>query len=163
MTAVDLDELAARHARAQAEAEAAATELAEREQQMLTEQTTRRAEWDTDFVDGYRARVQEIEARSRSVREAFRLAVLDSPVIAAWIDLRADRWRRMVLAGQVQGSLVRLGREQEAARHQGPEWRDPRLFEDVLEFAEIEAQSRAEDEGTELDRLREEHATGVTT
>lgn len=163
MTDIDLDELAARHARAQAEAEATAAELAAREQAMLEAQAARRAEWDRQFVDSYRDRIVAIENRTREVQSAFRDAVLSTPLVEAWIDLRADRWRRMVLANAMAGSLVRLGREQEAARYPSPDWREPRLLEDLVEYADQEAQARAEDEVAALDQQREEHAAGTTT
>lgn len=160
---LNLERLRTEHAGAVAQAEAMAEEIALREQAQLEEQAARRAEWDEQFVAGHRAQVREIEARSRQVRETFRQAVLDNPVFEAWIAMRADRWRRAVLAQQVQGSLVRLGREQEAARIAGLEYREPRLFEDVLEFVETEAQARAEDEGTERDEQREAHVMGQSS
>ena len=154
-----IEELQRQHAQAQATAEAAAQQIAEHEQRIAAEQAERRAQWDAGLVAEYSRRARDLDAEAKEARAAFRAAVVDSPLVAAWIADRAVRWRKDALVSQMHNSLVRLGREREMGRYPVVEYRSPRLLEDIVELADAEAQERGIEEGAELDRQREAHVT----
>ena len=157
---VDLDELQRQHAEAQAAAEAAAERLAAREAADLAAQLERREDWDRRFVAGYDDRLAELGEEERRARIDFYDTVVSDSVVAAWITMRACRWRRSALMSSMAGALVRLGQEQQAARYSPPDFREPRLLEEIQEIAEDAALQAATDEDTQRIEDREAHAMG---
>lgn len=160
---VALDELQRQHAEAQAVAEAAAERLAAREAADLAAQMQRREEWDQHFVDSYRDQLAALDEEDRAARLAFYDTVMSDSVVAAWVEMRACRWRRSALISSMAGALVRLGREQEAGRYSAPDYRDPRLLEEIQEIAEDAAMQVATDEEQQRVDDREAHAAGQTS
>lgn len=153
----DLDALAGRHAEAQAAADAAAAELASRRAEVDAEQAERGADWDRELVGQYRPLLDGLRTEEADARAAFHQAVIDTPLIAAWVRYRSVRHRRAMLTQDVESAGVRVGDER---RLEPVNWRDPRLFEDVLKLAEDEAEQLAVDEASERQRRRDEHVRG---
>ncbi len=135
----DVDIAQARKALAEAE-ERAAQLRRQVEQQQADEAAarTRRLErFDRELVAAYPAREEAIHAEEKQAFEEFRAAVLADPLVAAWIKYRAGRERRTFLRMEVTNAMNRSSID--GPRHPDLNYRDPRLLEDVLDFAEKEA------------------------
>lgn len=156
--AADVQALAAEHAEHQAAADAAAAQLAQRQAEIAAEQATRGQSWDRGLLAEHMTRRRALEAEERDARAAFRQAVLDAPLVAAWVRYRAARHRRASLAQDVSSAAARVGDER---RIETLNWRDPRLLEDLVAFAEEAAEDIALEEGADRQRQRDEYVAGA--
>lgn len=163
MTATpDLDDLARRREEAQAAADAAAEELAVAEAERDAERNRRREEWDFGIVAEHADRVRALEREERELRATFYDVAMADPMVRAWIEFRAVRWRRMALDSQVANALVRVGREAESMRVSTatPGWVEPTLWADVVAAADDLAQERGADDAAAFDEHREKITRG---
>lgn len=140
-----------------------ATELqAKLDQQAAAEHAKRGqrlAEYDQQTVVDYPDQEASIKAAEDAARDAFIEAVKADPACAAWIKYRAARWRRTHLRSHVQAAAHGVGVD-------GPAdlaYRDPRLFEDILQLCEDAARDIAAIEQDERTNRRTDAGQGKVT
>ncbi len=130
------------------------------EQQQAVEQAAREQRlqvYDKQTVDGFPAEEEALRTEEQQAREAFTEAVKADPMLAAWTAYRAAYWRRYHLRSHVAQAGRNVGVED------GPNdlaYRDPRLFEDVLQTCEDTARDIAEMEMMERTNARTDAGEG---
>jgi hypothetical protein len=140
---IDLDQLAAEHAEHQARAAAAAARLAEHQAAEAADAVAQLDAYDRQVIADYRSREAALVEQEQAARDEFRTAVLNDPMIAAWVRYRSLRWARTALRADVQNAITRTGsdiRPPVELRYAAP-----RLWEDILQVAEDEARATAGD------------------
>ncbi len=148
-----------------AEAEERAEQIRRQVEQQQAEEAAARARrlerFDRELVAAYPAQEEAIHAEEQQAYEEFRAAVLADPVFSAWIKYRAGRERRTHLRMEIQNAMNRSGIP--GTRPADLNYTDPRLLEDVLDFAEKEARRIVADEMAEHHERREAAGNGDAT
>lgn len=128
-----------------------AAEQAEREQRLQ--------EYDRRTVAAYADEEAAIKAEEDTAREAFIEAVKVDPVLSAWTEYRACRWRRTHLRSHVGNAARTVGGDVPPDLA----YRDPRLLEDMLQLCEDTARDVAEVELLERTNARTDAGEGKAT
>ncbi len=150
---VDVDALLAERAEAQSRAAAADEQLERHHAEQAARREAREQSFDRGVVSEYDDRNRRLLNDEQAARRKFEAAVLDAPMIAAWVEMRTARWARVANSAEAQSSAMRLGKDTVI----NPlEPRDGMLVEDVVRLAEEADRRRG------LDAIHEEIAEART-
>lgn len=160
MTTTDTQTLAAMQAEHAAEAARLAEQIEARERAACQARKARLLDHDRLAVDVYQAEDDQLRKAEADAKAAWRAAVLEDPMISAWIRYRACRWARTYRADAQGAAMQRTGSPMRPPPQLN--YADPRLLEDVLALAEQAARAMAQDDADARHEAREAAGDGAS-
>lgn len=130
-------------AAAEAKAADARAKLEAEQARHAAEANVREKEWDNRVVGNAKATDERLGLEEVAAFRDFEATLLDSDVGRAWVKFRAAWWRRYNHVASVGNSASRSG---QTAPNMVRNYRDPRLFEDMVGILERAAKNTALDE-----------------